>query len=197
MERQNIKVEGLRDGTTIVLRQPTLDDLERSLDFYRALPPEDRRYLRLDVTSHEIIERRIREAMEGDHVRLNALVGERVVAVGILELSHDLWTRDAGEIRVVVAPDYRRRGLASLLITDLFGVAQRMQLKRVLVRMAAPQIAIRGVCERLGFHQDAVLPHYIKDAEGNDQDLVVMSCTLDEAFRQMKNHDKGDNWPDG
>lgn len=197
MDRQSVKVEGLRDGTTVVLRQPTLDDLARSMEFYRSLSPEDRRYLRVDVTSREVIERRIKQAIEGDHVRLMALVDDRMVALGILELAHDLWTRDAGEIRVLVARDYRRRGLASLLITDLFIIAQKMNLKRVLVRMAAPQTAIRSVCERLGFHLNAVLPHYIKDADGNDQDLIVMSCTLDEVFRQMKDHDKADDWPDG
>lgn len=197
MDQQTVKVEGLRDGTTVVLRRPTLDDLERSLEFYRALPPEDRRYLRLDVTSRDVIEQRIRQALRGDHVRLMALVNERMVGLGILELAHDLWTRDSGEIRVVVAREFRRRGLASLLISDLFLIAQQMKLKRVLVKMAAPQTAIRAVCERLGFHLDAVLPHYIKDAEGNDQDLIVMSCTLDEVFRQMRDHDKGDDWPDG
>ena len=197
MDRQSLKVEGLRDGTTVVLCQPTLDDLARSMEFYSGLPPEDRRYLRLDVTNRDVIERRIRQAMEGDHYRLMALVDDKMVALGILELSHDVWTRDAGEIRVVVAKDQRRKGLASLLITELFRVAQRMELQRVLVKMAAPQTAIRSVCERLGFHLDAVLPHHIKDAEGNVQDLVVMSCTLDEVFRQLKDHYKGDDWPDG
>jgi hypothetical protein len=37
----------LKDGTEVVIRELTLDDLEKSVGFFRELPREDRVYLRV------------------------------------------------------------------------------------------------------------------------------------------------------
>ena len=42
----------LKDGTEVLIRELGTDDLDRSLAFFKALPPEDRIYLRNDhITS--------------------------------------------------------------------------------------------------------------------------------------------------
>jgi RimJ/RimL family protein N-acetyltransferase len=190
-------LEGLKDGTAVVLREPTMEDLERSRRFFLALPAEDQRYLREDVTQRVIVERRIRQAETGEVYRIVALVGDDIVADGALEFSGEAWHRHLGEIRVIVARDYRCRRLGALLIAHLFRAAQRRGLEKVVVKMAAPQMAARTICERLGFHLDAVLPDHIKDSEGNLQALVVMSCTLDEVWRELRGFYRDDDWPDG
>ncbi|MCP3681049.1 MAG: hypothetical protein GY861_00025, partial [bacterium] len=40
----------LKNGLEIHIREMRKDDAQRSLDFFRALPDEDREYLRVDVT---------------------------------------------------------------------------------------------------------------------------------------------------
>ena len=47
------KATRLKDGTDVLLRSMTKDDLERSLAFFQGLPEEDRTYLRRDVTKRK------------------------------------------------------------------------------------------------------------------------------------------------
>lgn len=189
--------EGLRDGTVVLVRKPTMDDVERSLHFYRNLPPEDRLYLRVDVTQRDVVERRIRQVVEGRVHRIVAVVDDQIVADGTLERSEETWRRHQGEIRVVVAREFQRRGLGRLVIRDLYRKAQQRGVEKIVAKMAAPQAGARKIFERLGFHVDSVLPDYIKDAEGQLQSLVVMSCTLSELSKELKGFYKTDDWPDG
>lgn len=192
-----MKIEALRYGTTVVLREPTMDDVEDSLRFFKDLPPEDRKYLRVDVTQRENVEQRIKDALEGRTYRIIALVNDKIIADGALEFSRDDWRRHAGEIRAIVAHEYQRRGLGALLIKALYGVAHQRGVEKLVAKMASPQTGARKTLERLGFHVDSVLPDYIKDANGGVQSMVIMSCALDELSKELKGFYKTDHWPDG
>jgi L-amino acid N-acyltransferase YncA len=192
-----VKLEALKDGTAVALQPQTMDDLDRLRQFFLSLPATDRKYFRVDVTKREVVEQRIRHAETGQAHRLLALVGDEVVGVGALELSGEGWQRHLGEIRVFVAKDYRGRRLGALLISELFQEAQNKGVEKVVVRIAAGQRSARKICERLGFNVDAVLPDHIKDATGKLHAQVVMSCTLDELWKEMHDFPRTDDWPDG
>ena len=192
-----MKIEALRYGTTVVLREPTMDDVEDSLRFFKDLPLEDRRYLRVDVTQRKNVEQRIKDALEGRTYRLIALAGDKIVADGALEFPREDWSRHAGEIRAIVAHDYQRRGLGALLIKASYGVAHQRGVEKLVAKMASPQTGARKTLERLGFHVDSVVPDYIKDVNGNVQSMVIMSCALDELSKELKGFYKTDHWPDG
>lgn len=191
------RMEVLRDGRTVLLRAPTTDDVDRSLEFFQSLGPDDRRYIGVDVTRRDVVERRLREAGTGEVGRIIGVVDDEIVADGALEFSGEVWRRHLGEIRVIVANEYRGLGLGTLLVGDLFQEAQRRHVERVVVHLAAPQTTGRKICERLGLQLDAVLPNHFKDSEGNLHDLVVMSCTLDDMWRELKDFYRTDDWPDG
>jgi L-amino acid N-acyltransferase YncA len=192
-----MRLEGLKDGKTVLLREPTLDDVEDSHRFFLDLPPDDRRYLRVDVTKKDLVERRIRDALEGRVHRLVAIADDKIVADGALEFSSEAWRRHVGEIRVIVAHEYQRKRLGALLIRSLFNEAKQRGMEKVVAKMAAPQNGARKVFERLGFHVDSVLPDYIKDADGKLQSMVVMTCALDEMSKELREFYKQDHWPDG
>jgi ribosomal protein S18 acetylase RimI-like enzyme len=153
--------------------------------------------LRVDVTKRDIVEMRIRHAVQGGIHRVVALVGDKIIADGALEFSGDLWHKNDGEIRVIVAREYQRLKLGSLLIDDLFRTARQRGVEKIVAQMAAPQTAARKIFERLGFHVDSVLPDYIRDADGEVQSLVVMSCRLDDLSNELRDLYRSDNWPDG
>jgi RimJ/RimL family protein N-acetyltransferase len=192
-----MRLEGLKDGTTVLLREPTMDDVERSLHFFLDLPPDDRRYLRVDVTKRDVVERRIQHAVEGGIHRTIALVDDKIVADGALEFSGETWRRHVGEIRVIVSREFQRRRLGALLIADVYRTAQKLGFEKVVAKMAAPQTGARKIFERLGFRLDSVLPDYIKDAEGMPQSLVIMSRSLDETWKELRDFYRTDDWPDG
>ncbi len=138
-----MKIEALRYGTTVVLREPTMDDVEDSLRFFKELPPEDRKYLRVDVTKRKNVEQRIKDSLEGRTYRIIALAGDKIIADGALEFSREDWSRHAGEIRAIVAHDYQRRGLGALLIKAIYGVAHQRGVEKLVAKMASPQTGAR------------------------------------------------------
>lgn len=192
-----MKLEALKDGTAVEIRQPTLDDLDRSARFFRNLPPEDRRYLRVDVTNRDLVESRIRQAVEGHVFRLVALDGDEIVADGALEISTEGWHKHHGEIRVIVARTYQRKRLGHIMIQEIFREAQQRNVERVIAKIAGPQVGALKIFGKLGFHIEATLPDYIKDADGNLHPLIVMTCGLDELSLEMRDFYKRSNWPDG
>ncbi len=191
------KLDVLKDGNVVTLRNPTIEDLDRSCRFFRGLPAEDRQYLRFDGTSREVVARLINESEAGRAVRIEAIVGDEIVAHGALEFSTDGWYRHIGELRVIVAAAYRGRNLGTIMISHLFVEAQRLEVEKVVAKMAAPQRAARKILERLGFELEATLPDHIKDAEGNLHPMLVMSCSLDEVAKALREFYKEDNWWDG
>lgn len=189
--------ETLKDGSSVLLRPPTADDLERYVAFFRSLPSEERRYLRCDVVDRDLVQRLLQAAENGVTHRMIALVDDAIVGQGILEYDPNTWQRHLGEIRVIVAQSFRHRSLGSLLISAMTHMARQRGLAVVIVKIPAPQDRVVKLCERLGFHFDALLKGHIVDRQGKVQDLIVMSLPLDNVSTALRDFCRDDNWPDG
>ncbi|MEE8417228.1 MAG: GNAT family N-acetyltransferase, partial [candidate division Zixibacteria bacterium] len=169
----------------VLIRELKKDDLDKSLAFFRALPKEDRAYLRVDVTKRDVVERRI-NAMESEEVnRLVAVVDGEIVADGSLEREHQEWKKHIAELRLIVAHPYQRKGLGLLMARELFALGASKKVEEILVRIMAPQVGALSIFKRLGFHQDAVLHDYVKDIDGEKHDLILMRCDLESLWRKL------------
>jgi RimJ/RimL family protein N-acetyltransferase len=176
----------LVDGYPVVIRDMRPEDAQRSFDFFASLPEEDRRYLRVDVRRWELVERRISDVGTGRAERLVVLDGDRVVADGSLELEGHGWGDNIGEIRLIVARDFQRRGLGTLLARELYYLAAEHKVDRIVSRMMAPQKGARNIMKRLGFQDEFVIPNHVRDREGIWQDMILMRCNLTELWREME-----------
>ena len=184
----------LKDGTEVVIRPLSKDDLDRSLEFFQGLPEEDREYLRGDVTRPDVVERRIRQIDAGKVKRLAALVNDRIVADGALELAGHDWTCHVGELRLIVARDFQRRGLGMLMARELYALAASEKVEQVLVSMMRPQTAARSIFRRLGFREEIMLPNHVRDRSGRTQDLILMRCDLEAAWQELENFFADSDW---
>lgn len=179
------KIETLKDGRTVTIRSLTPKDLDRLMSFYRALPLGDRKYLRVDVTDRKIVAERI-AAAERDRVhRLIALFEDRIVADGALELSGEDWRRHQGELRVIVARPFRRRGLGLIMMRELYFLAAAKKVEKLVAKIMRPQASALAICRRLGFKEELVIPDYVKDLSGKPQDLVIMICNLEDLWSEL------------
>lgn len=192
-----MQIEALKDGTHVILREPLFADVEHICRFARGLPIEDRNYLRFDLGRREVVEQLIRQAATGLSHRVIAVVDEDVVGHGVLYFSQDGWQRHLAEIRVLVAQEYRKQSLGAHLVRKLFAEAERRGVERVMVKIAEPQHGVRKIFEHLGFVVDAVMLNHVKDVGGELHPMVVMSCSLDEVSRALRDFYRDDNWPDG
>jgi len=184
----------LKDGTSVVIRLMTAGDLDRSVAFFQSLTPQDRRYLRHDVTRREEVEARIEAMRTGRARRLVALDGDTIVADAALELESAGWKQHVGEIRLIIANPYKRKGLGMLLARELYSMAVEAKVEEILVRMMRPQLAARSIFRKLGFREETLLPDYVKDAEGQKQDLVLMRCDLEGLWQKLEDFIADRDW---
>jgi GNAT superfamily N-acetyltransferase len=188
------KKETLKDGTGILIRTLTFKDLEKLMKFYRSLPYEDRKYLRIDVTDKSAVEKRIKAVEYGSAVRIIALHKNEIIAIGALELGSDDWRKSLGELRVAVSRDFQRKGLGMIVLRELYLIAVDHKVEKIVVKMMRPQIAARKICKKLGFREELFLPAYVKDQDKKDQDLLIMTCNIDELWREFEILYKDSDW---
>ncbi|UCE66780.1 MAG: GNAT family N-acetyltransferase [Candidatus Zixiibacteriota bacterium] len=175
----------LKDGTEVVIRDLTIDDLDKSIAFFQALPKEDRIYLRVDVTKPENVERRIQMMKFGKVIRLVAVIDDQIVADGALELETEEWEEHIAELRLIVSHQYQRKGLGMIMARELFSIAASKNVEEIVVKFMEPQVAAWKVVEKLGFHKDSILHDYAKDIDGVKHDLVLMRCDLKSLWQKL------------
>jgi L-amino acid N-acyltransferase YncA len=188
------KTETLKDGTKVTVKNLTIEDLDRLMSFYRSLPEEDLKYLRVDVTNRNIIKQRIEFAEAGGIFRIIALKGDSIIADGALELTTEERSRHQGELRVIVAEEFRRKGVGMIIMREIYFLAIEKKVEKVVAKMMKPQVAARNICETLGFHEEVLIPDYVKDQTGKFQDLVIMSCNIQELWKELDQFYMDSDW---
>ena len=176
----------LRDDTVVTLRPMVREERDELLAFFRRLSPEDRHFLKDDVTRAEIIEAWARDL---DYDRVLPILAEcegRIVGNATLHRQPYGWMRHVGEIRVVTDAYFRRRGLASAMAREIFYLALQFGLDKMVAEMVADQVAAIKVFEKLGFQQEARLANHIVDLQGRKHDLVILTTDIPALMQKMQ-----------
>jgi GNAT superfamily N-acetyltransferase len=180
------KAVTLKDDTQVVIRDMRPEDIQKSFEFFAALPPDDRKYLRADVTRWEVVERRIEEIDSGRVLRIVAIKDDEIVADGTLELAGHGWGENIAELRLLVARRFQRLGLGSVLAKELYFLAAECKVDRIVVRMMRPQVGAHRIMKRLGFQDEFLIPEHVRDQDGNWQDLIIMRCNLTDLLDELE-----------
>lgn len=188
------KTVKLKDGSEVVIRKMLQDDVDRSLAFFAALPEEDKTYLRSAITSREIALHRIQSMKADNIIRLAAVDQDQIVADGALELETHEWKGHIGEIRLIVARPFQRKGLGTLMARELYLIAAKKKVEEIVVKIMKPQAGVINIFEHLGFIKEAEFHDYVKDIHGVKHDLVVMRCKLEELWQKLEDHITGSDW---
>ena len=174
MFKQYPRSAKLQDGTEVTLRMMVKDD-ERSLcEFFQRVPKEDRLFLRDDVSNPATIRAWAAELNFDRVLPLLALADGKVVGDATLHRRQHDWTRHVGRMRLVVDPQYRQKGLGTLLVKELVEIGKGLKLERLVAEVMGTQQAALSAFRHLGFERVAVLYQHVKDQAGRAQDLVIM-----------------------
>ena len=176
----------LRDRSAVTLRPMVREDKEGLLTFFRRLPPEDRQFLKDDVTRAEIIEGWARDLNYDRVLPILAEFEGRIVGDATLHRQAYGWMRHVGEIRLVTDPYLRRRGLATAMAREIFYLALQAGLDKMVAEMVADQIAAIKVFGKLGFQQEARLVNHVVDLQGRKHDLVIMTTDIPALMQKMQ-----------
>ena len=184
----------LKDGRQVTVRSMHPSDVERSYEFFCALPEDDRKYLRVDVTRRRMVERRTTELDRSRTERLVVVHDDEIVADGALHLEGHGWGENVAEIRLIVARDWQRYGLGTLLTRELFHLASQYRVDRIIARLMRPQAGAHRIMKRLGFSEEFLIPEHVRDQDGNWQDLIIMRCPLEDLWREMESEFETLDW---
>lgn len=188
------KTETLKDGTKVLIRDLHKDDIDKLMKFYRSLPLDDRVYLKVDVTKRKVVEQRMELIEAGTIFRIVALHNDAIIGDGMFEISREGWRKHQGEIRVIVARSYQRKGLGMLLFRELHSLALKKDIDKVVVKMMKPQKGAINICKKLGFHQESVIPNYVWDQQDRPQDLIIMTCKPKNLWRELEHFYSDSDW---
>jgi len=176
----------LKNGRQVVIRPLNEDDFDGLYGFFRALPEDDRLFLRNDVTDPELIRKWV-ENIDLEHViPLIALEGDKVVADGTLHWARHGWTMHVGQIRMVTARTHRGIGLGTLMARELVALAEERGLEKLHVDVIEDNVGSVRMCERVGFKLEAVLKDMVKDQKGTKRNLAIMVSEVTDLGRIME-----------
>jgi L-amino acid N-acyltransferase YncA len=151
--------------------------LERFLD---EIPDADRTFLKEDVADPEVVAAWVLP----DDARSIALDGGDVVGyVAVIPLHG--WSRHVGEVRIVVDPDHRGRGVGQALARHAVLEALELGVAKLVVEVIADQQALIAMFVALGFEPEALLIDHVRDRSGELRDLLVLAHTVAEQWASM------------
>ena len=186
--------ETIKDNSKIEVKLLKIEDLKKLMEFYRSLPFEDRKYLKVDVTDEAVVEKRLKTILEKKAVRVVALHQQKIVAEGELFLSDDDWFRDQGEIRLIVARNFQRKGLGVVMFRELYYLALQHKVEKVVAKIMIPQKAAKAILVRFGFKEEQVIPRFALDQDHQKQDLLIMSCDMKDFWKELESGYDGSDW---
>jgi ribosomal protein S18 acetylase RimI-like enzyme len=175
-----------KDGTSILVRPLTTNDGSALLAFFRALPDDDRLFLREDVTREDVIARRIAEVGSGAACSVIAEHASRMVGHATLHFNLYGWSRHVAEIRCVVAPEHRREGIGTILMKELLGCGDSRGVRMISAEVMDTQLSAQHALQRLGFKKAAELKSFVTDIKGQTHSLIVMVNEVSELWKTME-----------
>jgi len=181
------KEVGLRDGTKVNIRPLAPADKDALLDFFLGIGEEERFYLRDDVTSPAVIDAWTEKLDYNAVLPLVAMVGERIAAEGVLIRRRGGARSHLGEIRLLVAPEYRGRGLGTIMIHELCDIADDAELNGVLLEAVADtqQEALETV-RWMGFIQVGTIVGGARDPHGDLHDILLYVMPMGKWYEWSK-----------
>ncbi len=172
----------LGQNETVIIRKFTEDDMDILVDFFQNLPIEDRMYLRSDVMERKNLVKRFGNVNNYMMYMLIALNEGRIVGQCNLSRAEFGWKRNLGEIRVVIARDFQRKGLCTALTRELFLYAMSTDLYKIQAEIMEEQKSAIAAMERMGFKKEAVLQKHVTDINNTRNTLVIMSLDIQDTW---------------
>jgi L-amino acid N-acyltransferase YncA len=179
----------LKDGTKVLLRPMVPEDQDALYEFFKAVPREDARYLRDDVSSRPLVEKWAKNLNYEKTLPILALKDDVVIGDATINRRRFGWKWHLGTVRVFVHKEYRNVGLGHLMIGELVDIAYKLGIEKLIVEIPDLGAAAINAFARAGFYRVAVIPNMVKDRENMPVDVVVMMKDVRPAYDDAYDYD--------
>lgn len=162
----------------ITLRPMTASDEAALVSFFRRIPVDERQLFREDVTRPSVIQAWMKNLDYGRILPILAFQGSRIVADASLHRDQAGWSRHLGKVRLTLDPEFRRQGLARLLMQEFIDLSKSLGIAILEAEILDVQKKAAVLFEEMGFQRVATLPQHAIDLAGRVHDLQVYSQTI-------------------
>jgi GNAT superfamily N-acetyltransferase len=178
----------LKDGSKCRLRPLRKDDEKGFHDFFSAVPERERMFIKHRVTDPQVIRDWCQNIDLHRNLPLLAIIDGKIVGDATLHQQLGGWKRHIGRASVLVLPQYRGRGLARALVSEIVGLARNIGLDKVEAEFMGEQEAAIKMFALLGFSNLVRLEEYVKDMQAISHDYILMGVNLktDEEYAGME-----------
>ncbi len=173
LEERYPKQAKLNDGTRVIVRPLISNDEQALVEFFKATPTDDLLYLRDNVKDPRVIHHWIANLNYEMILPLIAEINGKIVGDCTLHQMRGGWKSHIGTVRIVIHPEYRGKGLATLLVGEIIQVAIDSGLQKLEGEFTTEQKNPIAIFEKLGFVKLATLPQHVKDVNGEIHDLLI------------------------
>ena len=168
----------LKDGKKAVLRQLLPDDEKEFHQLFQGIPERERMFIKHRVQDIKVIRDWCKNIDYGRNLPLLGLIDKKIVGAATLHQQLGGWKRHIGRVSVLVHPEFRGRGLARALISEILDIARQASLERVEAEFIGAQAAAVKMFAMLGFNQLLRLDDYVKDMQAVTHDYILMGLDL-------------------
>jgi len=173
-------------ASQIEIARMSAGDRAALVEFVAALPVHDLLFVPRDLGHPKVVDAWMRSLGTGELTSLVARHDGAMVGCTAIVSDELSWSRHVGEVRVLVSPSWRGRGLGRVLIQECFAQALELGLKKLVAQMTADQQAAIAVFEELGFRAEALLRNHVADRGGKLHHLVLLSHDVDAVQARMQ-----------
>jgi ribosomal protein S18 acetylase RimI-like enzyme len=162
------------------IRAIQTDDRDAMERFLQRIPEGDRTFFKENVDDPEVVDAWVRPgAARSIAVDGNAVIGY----VAVVPLQG--WSSHVGEVRVIVDPERRGRGIGRALARRAVLQALELGLTKMVVEVVADQEPTIAMFRSYGFDPEALLKDHVRDAGGELRDLMILAHVVEESHAAM------------
>jgi ribosomal protein S18 acetylase RimI-like enzyme len=155
-------------------------DREALERFIGRVPEGDRTFFKEDVEASEVIDAWTRP---GPARAVAVAAGEVVGYVAVVPLHG--WSDHVGEVRLIVDPAHRGRGIGRELARRAVLEAVELDLGKLVVEVVADQAPTIAMFRALGFDPEALLTDHVRDRSGALRDLMILAQSVEAQWSAM------------
>jgi L-amino acid N-acyltransferase YncA len=162
------------------IRAVESSDREAVERFVARVPDGDRTFFKEDVDAPEVL---AAWTLPGAGRSVAVQDGTVVGYVAVVPLHG--WSSHVGEVRVIVDPGCRGRGIGRALARRAVLEAVELDLRKMVVEVVADEEATIAMFRSLGFDPEALLTDHVRDQAGTLRDLMVLAGMVEDQWSSM------------
>ena len=172
------KTVQLKDGARASLRPLRRDDEKELHQLFLGIPEQERMFIKHRVQDIAVVRDWCQNIDYGRNLPLVGLLGGKIAGVATLHQQLGGWRRHIGRVSVLVHPQFRGRGLAKTLVSEILDIARLVGLEKVEAEFIGEQAAGIKMFALLDFRELLRLEDYVKDMQAISHDYILMGLEL-------------------